>query len=135
MKIIGIEHIGIATESIDKIAPFWKKVLKLKHMHRETIEKMGVVTDIYDTGRGKVELLEQTGQESPIAKFLKKKGPGIHHICLEVENIEEAISELKQADIQLTNDVPLKGAGESQVVFIHPKSTGGVLVELVQKPK
>ena len=135
MKIIGIEHIGISTESIDKIAPFWKKVLKLKHMHRETIEKMGVVTDIYDTGRGKVELLEQTGQESPIAKFLKKKGPGIHHICLEVENIEEAISELKQADIQLTNDVPLKGAGESRVVFIHPKSTGGVLVELVQKPK
>ena len=135
MKIIGIEHIGIATESIDKISPFWKKVLKLKHMHRETIEKMGVVTDIYDTGRGKVELLEQTGQESSIAKFLKKKGPGIHHICLEVENIEEAISELKQADIQLINDVPLKGTEENRVVFIHPKSTGGVLVELVQKPK
>ena len=135
MKITGIEHIGIATESIDKIAPFWKKVLKLKHMHRETIEKMGVITDIYDTGRGKVELLEQTGQESSIAKFLKKKGPGIHHICLEVENIEEATSELKQADIQLINDVPLKGAEENRVIFIHPKSTGGVLVELVQKPK
>ena len=135
MKIIGIEHIGIATESIDKIAPFWEKVLKLNHMHRETIEKMGVITDIYDTGRGKVELLEQTGQESSIAKFLKKKGPGIHHICLEVENIEEAISELTQADIQLINDVPLKGAEENLVVFNHPKSTGGVLVELVQKPK
>ena len=135
MKIIGIEHIGIATESIEKIAPFWKKVLKLNHIHRETIEKMGVITDIYDTGSGKVELLEQTGQESSIAKFLKKKGPGIHHICLEVENIEEAISELKQADIQLINDVPLKGTEENRVVFIHPKSTGGVLVELVQKPK
>ena len=135
MKIIGIEHIGIATESIDKIAPFWKKVLKLNHIHRETIEKMGVITDIYDTGRGEVELLEQTGQESSIAKFLKKKGPGIHHICLEVKNIEEAISELKQADIQLINDVPLKGTEENRVVFIHPKSTGGVLVELVQKPK
>ena len=134
MKIIGIEHIGIATESIDKIAPFWKKVLKLNHIHREIIEKMGVITDIYYTGRGKVELLEQTGQESSIAKFLKKKGPGIHHICLEVENIEEAISELKQADIQLINDVPLKGTEENRVVFIHPKSTGGVLVELVQKP-
>jgi len=73
MKIIGIEHIGIATESIEKIAPFWKKVLKLNHIHRETIKKMGVITDIYDTGRGKVELLEQTGQESSIAKFLKKK--------------------------------------------------------------
>ena len=135
MKIIGIEHIGIATESIDKIAPFWQKVLKLNRIHRETIEKMGVITDIYDTGRGKVELLEQTGEESSIAKFLKKKGPGIHHICLEVENIEEAISELKQADIQLINDVPLKGAEENRVVFINPKSTGGVLVELVQKPK
>jgi len=135
MKIIGIEHIGIATESIDKTAPFWEQVLKLNHMHRETVKKEGVITDIYDTGRGKVELLEPTGQESSIAKFLKKKGPGIHHICLEVENIEEAISELKQADIQLINDVPLKGAEENRVVFIHPKSTGGVLVELAQKPK
>ena len=135
MKIIGIEHIGIATESLDKIAPFWEQVLKLNRTHRETVEKEGVITDIYDTGRGKVELLEPTGQESSIAKFLKKKGPGIHHICLEVENIEEAISELKQADIQLINDVPLKGAEENRVVFINPKSTGGVLVELAQKPK
>ena len=135
MKIIGIEHIGIATESIDKTAPFWEQVLKLNHIHRETVEKEGGITDIYDTGRGKVELLEPTGQESSIAKFLKKKGPGIHHICLEVENIEEAISELKQADIQLINDVPLKGAEENRVVFIHPNSTGGVLVELAQKPK
>ena len=134
MKIIGIEHIGIATESLDKIAPFWEQVLKLNRTHRETVEKEGVITDIYDTGRGKVELLEPTGQESSISKFLKTKGPGIHHICLEVENIEEAISELKQADIQLINDVPLKGTAESRVVFIHPKSTGGVLVELVQKP-
>ena len=135
MKIIGIEHIGIATESIDKTAPFWEQVLKLNRTHRETVENEGVITDIYDTGRGKVELLEPTGQESSIAKFLKKKGPGIHHICLEVENIEEAISELKQTDIQLINDVPLKGAEENRVVFIHPKSTGGVLVELVQKPQ
>jgi|TARA_B100000959_G_scaffold30927_1_gene29488 methylmalonyl-CoA/ethylmalonyl-CoA epimerase len=135
LKILGIEHIGIATESIDKIAPFWRQVLKLDRTHREIVEREGVITDIYDTGRGKVELLEQTGQESSIAKFLKKKGSGIHHICLEVENIEEAISELKQADIQLINDVPLKGAEENRVVFIHPKSTGGVLVELAQKPK
>ena len=73
MKILGIEHIGIATESIDKIAPFWRQVLKLDRTHREIVEREGVITDIYDTGRGKVELLEQTGQESSIAKFLKKK--------------------------------------------------------------
>ena len=135
MKILGIEHIGIATESIDKIAPFWKQVLKLNHTHRETVYKEGVITDIYDTGRGKVELLEKIGQESTIAKFLEKRGQGIHHLCFEVDNIEEAITELKQAKIRLVNEIPTKGAEENLVVFIHPESTGGVLVELAQKPK
>lgn len=135
MKILGIEHIGIATESIDKIAPFWKQVLKLNHTHRETVDKEGVITDIYDTGRGKVELLEKIGQESSIAKFLEKRGQGIHHLCFEVDNIEEAITELKQAKIRLVNEIPTKGAEENLVVFIHPESTGGVLVELAQKPK
>ena len=133
MKIIGIEHIGIATESIDKIAPFWKKVLKLNHIHRETIEKMGVITDIYDTGKGKIELLEATGLKSPIAKFLRNHGPGVHHICFEVENIEEAIEELKEKKIELITEEATTGGEGYKIIFIHPRSAGGVLVELAEK--
>ena len=135
MKILGIEHIGIATESIVKTAPFWKTVLNLEHSHSEEIDREGLVTDIYDSGKGKIELLESVDKNSNISKFLKKRGQGIHHLCLEVENIHNAITELKNLKIRLINDTPLKGAENYLVVFIHPESTGGVLVELAEKPK
>ena len=133
MKILGIEHIGIAVNSIDKDAPFWKHILNMPHRGTEAVENQGVTTDIYDTGRGKVELLEAMGPDTPIGKFLEKRGAGMHHVCFEVDNITTAIKELKQDNIQVLSNEPTMGAEGYKVVFIHPKSTGGVLVELAEK--
>ena len=133
MKILGIEHIGIAVNSIDKDAPFWKHILNLPHLGTEAVENQGVTTDIYDTGRGKVELLEAMGSGTPLGKFLENRGAGIHHVCFEVDNITTAIKELKGLNIQVLSNEPTIGAEGYKVVFIHPKSTGGVLVELAEK--
>jgi len=133
MKILGIEHIGIAVNSIDKDAPFWKHILNLPHRGTEAVENQGVTTDIYDTGRGKVELLEAMGSGTPLGKFLENRGAGIHHVCFEVDNITKAIKELKELNIQVLSNEPTIGAEGYKVVFIHPKSTGGVLVELAEK--
>ena len=133
MKILGIEHLGIAVESIDKAAPFWRHILSISHRTTENVIEQGVVTDIYDTGQGKVELLEALGDNSPIAKFLNKRGPGIHHVCFEVSDINSAIKELNDNNINILSEKPTIGAEGYKVVFIHPKSTGGVLVELAEK--
>jgi len=134
MKILGIEHIGLAVNSLDTDAPFWKHVLKISHKGTEVVEDQGVTTDIYDTGRGKVELLEALGENTAVGKFLKNHGPGMHHVCFEVDDINNAINELKESNIQVLSDNPTTGAEGYKVVFIHPKSTGGVLVELAEKP-
>ena len=133
MKILGIEHIGIAVNDLNTNAPFWKHVLKISHKGTETVAQEGVTTDIYDTGSGKVELLKSTVSGSVIEKFLENRGEGIHHVCFEVDNINKAIIELKELNIDVISDRPTVGAEGYKVVFIHPKSTGGVLVELAQK--
>ena len=133
MKILGIEHIGIAVKDLDTNAPFWKHVLEISHKGTETVAQEGVTTDIYDTGSGKVELLKSTVSGSVIEKFLEKRGEGIHHVCFEVDDIIKAIIELKELNIDVISDRPTIGAERYKVVFIHPKSTGGVLVELAQK--
>ena len=133
MKILGIEHIGIAVKDLDTNAPFWKHVLKISHKGTETVAQEGVTTDIYDTGSGKVELLKSTISGSVIEKFLEKRGEGIHHVCFEVDDIIKAIIELKELNVDVISDRPTVGAEGYKVVFIHPKSTGGVLVELAQK--
>ena len=134
MKIIGIEHIGIAVKDLKTDAPFWKHILGIDHTKSEKVEAEGVLTDIYDTGKGKVELLESLHPDSPVKKFLEDRGPGIHHVCFEVEDVTKAIKELKELNIQILSDEPTIGAEGYKVVFIHPKSTGGVLVELAEKP-
>jgi methylmalonyl-CoA/ethylmalonyl-CoA epimerase len=98
------------------------------------IDDQGTTTDIYDTGKGKIELLESTKSDSIISKFIEKHGPGIHHVCFEVKNIKSAIKELKEKDIHVLTDNYSIGAEGLKVVFIHPRSTGGVLVELAEKP-
>ena len=133
MKILGIEHIGIAVKGIDQDAPFWKHILNLSHQGTEVVKDQGVRTDIYDTGKGKIELLESLGVDTPIGKFLEKKGPGVHHVCFEVDSVNDSIKELKELGIQVLTDDPTIGAEGYKVVFIHPKSTGGVLVELAEK--
>ena len=133
MKVIGVEHIGIAIKDLEKDAPFWSKVLGIEQTKTEDVDDQGVITDIYDTGRGKIELLLSKYPDSPIGKFLKKRGPGIHHICLQVEDIEESIKALKKHGIETIGDKSSIGAEGFKVIFIHPRSTGGVLVELAEK--
>ena len=134
MKIIGIEHIGIAVKDLKTDAPFWKHILGIDHTHSEKVEAEGVLTDIYDTGKGKVELLESLHPDSPVKKFLEDRGPGIHHVCFEVDDIYTSIKELKEKNIRVIGEKYRIGVEGYKVVFIHPKSTGGILVELAEKP-
>ena len=134
MKILGIEHIGVAVSDLNQASSFWGNVLKILHTHTEDVRSEQVSTKIYDTNKGKIELLSPLSTNSLIEKFINKKGPGIHHVCLEVDDIKAAIIELKKEQITLLNDKPKIGAEGFKIVFIHPKSTGGVLVELAEKP-
>ena len=133
MKIIGIEHIGIATKDLARAKKFWGLVLGIKNTSTEDIENQGVITDIYDTGNGKIELLLSKYPKSAIAKFINERGIGIHHICLSVDNIDEAISELKKYNVETIGNNYTYGAEGYKIVFIHPRSTGGVLLELAEK--
>ena len=133
MKILGIEHIGIAVGNMEKNAPFWKLLLNNNDPITEEIIDQKVVTEIFNTGQGKIELLEATSQDSAIGKFIEKRGQGIHHICLQVENIKQAIEELIEAGVELIDKIPRIGAEGYLIAFIHPRSTGGVLVELAEK--
>ena len=134
MKIIGIEHVGIAVDDLEETSSFWGDILGIVHTHTESVETESVNTKIYDTGKGKIELLDSLDETSPVRKFIQKRGPGVHHICLEVEDINIAIKELKESGIEVLSDFSRVGAEGYKIVFIHPKSTGGVLVELAEKP-
>ena len=135
MKVIGIEHIGIAVKDLDEGSKFWKEIIGLSHSSTEDIDSQGVITDIYQTGAGKIELLLSKYPGSHVANFIKNRGTGIHHICLQVENIEEAIEFLLDNKIRLIGDDFTIGAEGYKVIFIHPESAGGVLVELAEKSK
>ena len=135
MKILGIEHIGIAVDDLNKTSSFWGNILNILYTDTEEVESEQVKTTIFDTKKGKIELLSPSSSSSVIEKFIKNKGAGIHHVCLEVDDISVAINELKEKNILLINNEPKIGAEGYKIVFIHPKSTGGVLVELAEKPK
>ncbi len=128
-----IEHIGIAVKDIDKAEECFSKLLNTLSYKRETIESEGVVTSFFKVGESKIELLAPTRSGSPIQKFIDKKGEGIHHIAFEVENIEQKMAALKQNGFVLINDQPKDGADNKRIAFIHPKSTGGILVEICQE--
>jgi len=135
LKILGIEHIGIAVDDLNKTSSFWGNILNILYTDTEEVESEQVKTTIFDTKKGKIELLSPSSSSSVIEKFIKNKGAGIHHVCLEVDDISVAINELKENNILLINNEPKIGAEGYKIVFIHPKSTGGVLVELAEKPK
>ena len=135
MKILGIEHIGIAVDDLNKTSSFWGNILNILHTQTEVVESEQVKTTIFDTKKGKIELLSPSSSNSVIEKFIKNKGAGIHHVCLEVDDINQAIRELKEKNIVLINNKSKTGAEGYKFVFIHPKSTGGVLVELAERPK
>lgn len=130
-----IEHIGIAVKNMDDANVLFEKMLGVPSYKMEAVESEGVLTSFFQTGNNKIELLVATNSESPIAKFLEKKGEGIHHIAFDVEDIHAEISRLKSEGFVLINEVPKKGADNKLVVFLHPKNTNGVLVELCQEIK
>lgn len=134
MKILGIEHVGVAVSNLNQASSFWGNILNILHTHTEDVKSEQVSTKIYDTNKGKIELLSPLSTNSIIEKFINGKGPGIHHICLEVDDVCQAIIELKDSGVEVLNDIPKIGAEGFKVIFIHPKSTGGVLVELAEKP-
>ena len=133
MKVLKIDHIGIAVKSIDEAKNLYSGLFGLKHEGSETVAEQKVTTAFFPVGGTKVELLESTSPDGPIAKYIEKKGEGIQHIAFRVENIEEALAELKAKGIQLIDEKPRRGARGAKIAFLHPKSTFGVLVELCEK--
>lgn len=128
-----LDHIGIAVSGIDQGGDFYR-ALGLTEDHREFVPGEKVNTAFYGLGnRVNLELLEGTDPEGTIRKFVDKRGPGIHHICLRVKHLDELVAQLKSKNVQLINDVPKDGAHNCRVVFVHPKATGGVLIELSEK--
>jgi len=133
MKILKIDHLGIAVNSIDEGKKIWTDVLGLDFEGTETVEEQKVTTAFLPVGESEVELLESTAPDGPIAKYLEKKGQGIQHVAFRVDDIEGALEELKAAGVRLIDEKPRKGAGGAQIAFLHPKATNGVLVELCQR--
>ena len=133
MKLLKIDHLGIAVNSIDDGKEFWTGVLGLPFEGAETVEEQKVTTGFFPVGESEVELLESTSPDGPVAKYIAKRGTGIQHVAFRVENIEDALQELKEAGVQLIDQTPRIGAGGAKIAFLHPKATMGVLVELCQR--
>jgi methylmalonyl-CoA/ethylmalonyl-CoA epimerase len=127
-----IDHIGIATNGIDDALRFWRDALGLEVRHTELVEEQGVRVAMLPAGEPRVELLEPTGPDSPVAKFISKRGPGIHHVAVRVPDIRAALARLKAEGARLVDEEPRNGAGGCLVAFVHPASAGGVLLELVE---
>jgi len=127
-----IEHIGIAVKNLDQAIQTFEKLLGTKCYKIEEVEDQKVRTAFLKVGETKIELLEATSQDSPIAKFLEKRGEGIHHIAFEVQNLENKLLELRELNFQLIDEKPKIGAEEFLIAFVHPKSVNGVLIEFCQ---
>ena len=132
-KMDKIEHIGIAVKDLEKSNKLFAALFGEKHYKTEEVLSEGVKTSFFKTGPNKIELLEATNPESPIAKFIAKKGEGIHHIAFSVTDIITEIARLKKEGFTVLNEIPKKGADNKLVAFLHPKTTNGVLIELCQE--
>jgi len=128
-----VEHIGIAVKDLEASNTLFEKLLGVSHYKIEEVASEGVRTSFFKSGPNKIELLEATNLESPIAKFIERKGEGVHHIAFAVDDIELEITRLKNEGFTVLNDTPKKGADNKLVAFLHPKTTNGVLVELCQE--
>lgn len=131
--MLKIEHIGIAVKNIQQSNELFKKLLSVAHYKTETVESESVNTSFFKVGDNKIELLEATDANSAIAKFIEKRGEGIHHIAFDVKNIHAEMERLKKEGFVLLNEEPKQGADNKLVCFLHPKGTNGVLIELCQE--
>lgn len=128
-----LEHIGIAVKDIDKANTTFAQLLGREHYKIEEVESEGVRTSFFELGGVKIELLEATREDSPIAKFIEKRGEGIHHLAFQVSDIRQSINDYKQRGFQVLNEEPKKGADNKMICFLHPKTAAGVLVELCEE--
>lgn len=127
-----IEHLGIAVEDLERSEILFQKLTGSAPYKREAVESEGVITSFFRSGPNKIELLAATSEDSPIAKFLKKKGEGIHHVAFAVDDIEQEMIRLQAEGFRVLNEAPKKGADNKLICFLHPKDTNGVLIELCQ---
>lgn len=127
-----IDHIGVAVEDLDDALKTYADGLAMPVVHRETVEEQGVEAILLDVGEGHVELLAPLGPDTPVGKYLAKKGPGLHHVAYQVEDIEAVLAALKASGMRLIDETPRIGIRGSKVAFVHPAATGGVLTEIVQ---
>ncbi len=132
MELTHIEHIGIAVKSIEEQLPYYEGVLGLKCYNIETVEDQKVKTAFFKIGQTKIELLEPTCEESTIAKFIEKRGEGIHHIAYSTNNVNEALKEMEEKGVKLIDQKARPGAEGLNIAFLHPKSTGSVLTEICE---
>lgn len=136
MNISHIEHLGIAVKSLDEAIPYYENILGMKCYSIEEVADQKVKTAFFKVGQTKLELLEPTSDESPIAKFIEKRGEGIHHLAFAVEDgVANALAEMEGKGVRLIDKTPRKGAEGLNIAFIHPKSTHGVLTEFCEKPE
>jgi methylmalonyl-CoA/ethylmalonyl-CoA epimerase len=127
-----IDHIGVAVEDLDAAIQLYRDILGMALVHRETVTEQGVEAVLLDVGEGHVELLAPLGPETPVGKFLAKKGPGLHHVAYQVADIEATLEQLKAAGVRLIDETPRTGIRGSRVAFVHPAATASVLTEIVQ---
>jgi methylmalonyl-CoA/ethylmalonyl-CoA epimerase len=127
-----IDHIGVATDDLDGALALYEGKLGMPVAHRETVESQGVEAVLLDVGEGHVELLRPLGEDTPVGKYLAKKGPGLHHVAYAVGDIDDVLGKLKEQGVELIDSEARQGIRNSRVAFLHPKSTGGVLTEIVE---
>ena len=133
MKILKIDHLGIAVKDMDAGKTFWRDILGLGFEGTETVAEQKVTTGFFPVGESEVELLESTAPDGPVAKYIEKRGEGIQHVAFRVADIEAALEELREKGVRLIDETPRRGAGGARIAFLHPKATGGVLVELCER--
>lgn len=127
-----IDHIGVAVADLEAALPLYETALKMPLVHRETVTEQGVEAVLLDVGDGHIELLQPLSDDTPVGRFLSDRGPGLHHVAYAVSDIDSAIAELSAAGVDMIDQEPRKGIRDSLVAFAHPRSTGGVLTEIVQ---
>jgi methylmalonyl-CoA epimerase len=130
-----VDHIGVAVEDLDAALALYERDYAMTLVHREVIEAQGVEAVLLDVGENHVELLAPLADDTPVGKFLAKRGPGMHHVAYQVDDIEAALASLREAGLRLIDEQPRSGIRDSLVAFLHPKSSGGVLTEIVQPAK
>lgn len=135
MAVNGIDHIGIAVESLEEAVPFYRDCLELEFLGMEEVPSQMVRVAMFRVGGSRVELLEPTSPESPIARALEKRGPGMHHIAYSVDSAEEQVEDLTGKGVRMIDSTPREGAGGAKIAFVHPASSGKVLTELCEHPR